>query len=73
MIKIKLSDYPANIGIKFLRESLNQTQEQLAEKTNISKSSIGNYENGRQDFPYTVLLKIAKKYDLEIIIQNKKH
>ena len=71
-MKIKTSDYKTNEIFKFIRQGLGLTQKQLAENIKISKSSIEKYERGLDNYTFETLVKIAKEYDLEIIIQNKK-
>lgn len=45
--------------LKMQREKKGLTQEQLSEKTDISLSSIKNYENDRYDLPVTKLIKLS--------------
>ncbi len=71
-MKIKTSDYKTNEIFKFIRQGLGLTQKQLAEDIKISKSSVEKYEKGLDNYTFETLVKIAKEYDLEIIIQNKK-
>ncbi len=71
-MKIKVNDYKTNEIFKFIRQGLNLTQNELAKKINTSKSSIEKYERGINNYTFETLVKIAKEYDLEIIIQNKK-
>ena len=47
------------------------TQEQLSKDIKISKSSIEKYEYGTANYTFETLLKIAFKYDLDIIICSK--
>ena len=69
-MKINATKYPTNDTFKFLRQALNVTQEQLEKDTGIKVSSIQKYESGRQDYPFTALIKIAKAYNLNIIIET---
>ena len=63
-----------NIGnrIKQLRIKNKVTQEELAKNIKASKSSIEKYEYGTVNYTFETLLKIAKKYNLNIIIETKK-
>ena len=70
-MKINAKDYKTNEIIKFIREGLNLTQEQLSKDINISKSSIEKYEYGTANYTFETLLKIAVKYDLDIFICSK--
>ena len=48
------------------------TQEELAKNIKASKSSIEKYEYGTVNYTFETLLKIAEKYNLNIIIETKK-
>ena len=58
--------------IKQLRIKNKVTQEELAKNIKASKSSIEKYEYGTVNYTFETLLKIAKKYNLNIIIETKK-
>ncbi len=70
-MKIKVNDYKTNEVFKFIRQGLNLTQEELAKKIKISKSSIEKYEYGTVNYTFETLVKIANAYDLEITIEKK--
>ena len=70
-MKIKVNDYKTNEVFKFIRQWLNLTQEELAKKIKISKSSIEKYEYGTVNYTFETLVKIANAYDLEITIEKK--
>lgn len=46
--------------IKRLRLDLGLTQEEMAEKLNISTNAYRNYENGIRVLPYNVLINFLK-------------
>ena len=71
-MKIIANEYKTNEIFKFIRQGLGLTQKQLAEDIKVCKSSIEKYERGLDNYTFETLVKIAKEYDLEIIIQNKK-
>ena len=72
-MKISATEYKANDILKFIRQSLNLTREELAKKINISKSSIEKYEYGTVNYSFETLIKIAKECNLNIFIEvNKK-
>ena len=70
-MKINAKNYKTNETLKFIRQALDLSQEELAKGINISKSSIEKYEYGTVNYTFETLLKIAQKYDLDIIIQTK--
>ena len=57
-----------NLGnhLKKLRKSYNLTQEQLAEKLNISRVNYTRYENGKVRPDYETLIAIADFYDISL-------
>ncbi len=70
-MRLNVNDYKPNELFKILRQNLDLTQEQLAKEIKISKSSVGKYEYGTVNYTFETLLKIAKKYNLNIVIENK--
>lgn len=52
--------------IKELRKEKELTQEQLAEKLQISRPALGHYETGRIEVPNELLPKIAKFFGVTI-------
>ena len=64
-VKINAKEYKPNEIIKFIRQGLNLTQEELAKKINVSKSSIEKYEYGIVNYNFETLIKIAKAYNLD--------
>lgn len=70
-MKINARKYKANETIKILREGLDLTQDELSKGIKISKSSIEKYEYGTVNYTFETLLKIADKYNLDIIIESK--
>jgi transcriptional regulator with XRE-family HTH domain len=71
-MKLIANNYKANETFKFLRQGLDLTQEELAKNIKASKSSIEKYEYGTVNYTFETLLKIAEKYNLNIIIETKK-
>ena len=72
LMKIVANDYKTNETLYFIRQGLGLTQKELAELIGISKSSIEKYEYGTVNYNFEVLIKIAKKANLNIIIETKK-
>lgn len=52
--------------IKKLREDRNVSQEELADKLNISQSKLSKIENGRLKVNITLLLKICNCFGVKI-------
>lgn len=53
--------------IKQLREKYNFTQEQLAEKLNISKSALWNYENNKREIPLNLIVPLGSLFGADIL------
>lgn len=49
--------------IKELREQLGLTQEELAERVNISRSALANYESGLREPKGDILIRFAEALD----------
>lgn len=71
-MKIVANDYKSNEIFKFIRQGLDLTQEELAQKSKISKSSIEKYEYGTVNYTFETLIKLAKIYNLKITIESIK-
>ncbi len=52
--------------IKTLRVSRNMTQSELAEKLNVTKSTVSSYENDSRQPSYEVLIKISSLFNVTI-------
>ena len=50
--------------IKFYRNKMNLSQEELATKCNLSRNAIYNYENNKRTPTIAILLKIAESLDM---------
>lgn len=71
-MKIDVTKYKTNEVFKFIRQGLDLTQEELAKKIGISKSSIEKYEYGTVNYTFETLVEIAKKYNLKVTIETDK-
>lgn len=71
-MKIIANDYKANEIFKMIRENSGKTQREFAEDLKRSRSAIQFYEYGTRNFDFELLLEIAKKENLNIIIESKK-
>jgi transcriptional regulator with XRE-family HTH domain len=56
--------------IRAARKLAGLTQEQLAQKTSISRPQLSNYENGVSDAPARVVAEIAEALRAELIIRG---
>lgn len=70
-MRIEANKYKTNEIIKFIRQGLDLTQDELAKKINVSKSSIEKYEYGTSNYSFETLVKIAKKCGLKITIESE--
>ena len=52
--------------IKFYRNKLNLSQEELGNKCNLSRNAIYNYENNKRTPTIAILLKIAENLDMSV-------
>lgn len=52
--------------IRQLRESRGLTQGEIADMLHITRMAYNNYELGKREMPYTVLIDIADLYDVSI-------
>ena len=52
--------------LQFLRKSHNYTQEELAQRLNITRQSVSKWETGTTIPDIALLLKLSKLYDLSI-------
>ncbi len=71
-MKINAKNYKTNEILKFIRQALDLSQDELAKAIKVSKSSIEKYEYGTVNYTFETLQKIAQKFDLDIVIQSKK-
>ena len=57
-----------NIGqnIKTIRKKLGITQEELAEKLNVTRQAVSNWENGKTEPDIETLTKMAQIFDISI-------
>ena len=71
-MQINVNDYKPNEVLKFIRQYTNKTQAEFANSINKSHAWQQSNELGRTNFFFKDLLEIVQKYNLEIIIRNKK-
>lgn len=53
-------------NLKYLRQKKRISQDHLAELLEISRSTYSNYENGKHDFPITILAKVAAYFQVNL-------
>ena len=53
--------------MKLLREEANLTQDELAQKLEITKAAISNYETGRRKPDYELLEKIGDFFNVDLL------
>lgn len=71
-MEIKANKYKANEVLKFIRQNTNLTQKEFAKRINKSEDWQYSNESGRSRYFFNDIIEIANKYDLEIIIKDKK-
>ncbi len=71
-MEIKLNDYNEGEVIRIVREWTGLTQSEFGETVGRSLRTIQDYEHGMIDYPMSMLYKIMKKHNLEIIIRKKR-
>lgn len=52
--------------IRDLREDIDLTQKQIAEKLGMLQTGYSKYETGENDIPTTILIQLARFYDTNI-------
>ena len=66
-----------NTSIKDLRKKKNMTQDELAEKLNVTRQAVSNWENGKTQPDIETLTQLAEVFDVSVerIIygKEKKH
>jgi len=70
-MRMRANDYEPKEIIKIIREWTELTQNDFAKSIRRSRKTIEGYEYGKINVNLTVLLKICRAHDIEIIIQKK--
>lgn len=52
--------------IRELREDRDITQDQLVEMLDMHKTTYRNYEQGKREIPFSLVIKLAKLYNVSI-------
>lgn len=58
--------YFLNSNVKFLRKQANMTQPELAEKLNVVKSTVANFESGQFTVSLQILDKLHKIFNVSL-------
>lgn len=72
-MEIKANDYKANEVLRFIRQNTNKTQKDFAKSINKSEDWEYSNECGRSRYYFNDLIDIANKYNLDIIIKERKN
>lgn len=70
-MKFKANDYTKGEIIKILREWTGLTQKDFGNSINKSTSTVQSYELDKVNYGIETLLKIAKKYHIDITFEKK--
>lgn len=60
---ISMQYYPR---LRDLREDMDYTQDQLVKILNMHKTTYTNYEQGKREPPFELIIKLAKLYNVSI-------
>lgn len=71
-MEFKANEYKPNEILKFIRQSADKTQEQLAHEINKSKNWVKNNEQGINRYYFEDLVKIADLCNIDIIFKERK-
>lgn len=71
-MKIIANNYSEKDIIKMIRENSNMKQPDFGKTIGMSGMTIRGYERGIRNYSFKTLMKIAKKHNLIITIENKK-
>ena len=55
-----------NTSIKDLRKKKNMTQDELAEKLNVTRQAVSNWENGKTQPDIETLTQLAEAFDVSV-------
>ena len=55
-------------NLKYYREQLHMTQDQLAKALDIPRGTLANYEAGRTEPSFEMAIRIAKELDIDLLM-----
>lgn len=70
-MRFNMKDYSRGDVIRIIREWTNLTQNDFAKRIGKSKRTIEQYEAGTINYGVDILKKIAKEFEIDIIIEKK--
>lgn len=53
-------------NLKFLRKERNISQQEIADYLNITRQAYNNYENGKREPDYEILLKLGEYFEVTV-------
>lgn len=68
-IELEKKYYHLVVSLRKMRESLGLTQEQLASKSNIPRTTISKVESGNRNVTIDVLMTLAKAMNKNLVLQ----
>ena len=71
-MKFNIKDYDRGDAIRIIREWTNLTQKDFAKRIGKSKRTIEQYEACTVNYGIDVLNKIAKEFNIDIIVEKNK-
>lgn len=71
-MKFNINDYSKGAVIRIIREWTNLTQQEFANRIGKSKRTIEQYEAGKVNYGIDILKKIAKEFNIDIIVEKRK-
>lgn len=71
-MKFNIKDYDRGDAVRIIREWTNLTQKDFAKRIGKSKRTIEQYEAGTVNYGIDVLNKIAKEFNIDIIVEKSK-
>ena len=57
--------------IKYIRIKSNMTQDELANKIHVGRTTLSDYEREKTDINFNTIIKICRECKYEVIFKNK--
>lgn len=71
-MRLNMKDYSRAETMKIIREWSELTQKEFAKAIGKSKRTVEQYESGDIDYNISTLIKIAKEFNIDIILEKKR-